>query len=300
MADICHILDPVADGQVTQFPPPDGKRARNLATKFYYVNGINTTGSAHRITATVIADIVEDEVTGIYNLTNGMLADLSQCVGDWINIVRSQLGEQGFFRDRLTQSMITTLAGISLPMRLSSPYLHAMREAYVAPAEIQPRTEAIEEIRKSLARNQASLSLFDELRQDLGRSQIVIAHSQGNLITSFTLWALQAVYGTAGLQNLQIRSISSPSPAWPRGINHRIKVYGQKDDPVTLADPKNWSGNRSLGFWDRFVTKSPGQYVKSGGIAAHDVEYNIKQTSLADRLRDDAGLAPFPKEKWHK
>jgi hypothetical protein len=283
---------PTQDGEVLSYRPIQAA-PRKCAVKFYYVNGILTPPAAHRDIATLIAEITETTVTGIYNQSSGAAFDLSQCLGDWIGIVKGQVGEQGFWRDRLTQSAIDKLASISIPMSWSRTYLHAMREAYVAPLEVAPQQTTLNKVRDSLKRNLASLSLFDELTKNLEQPQIVVAHSQGNLITSFTLWAMQALYGSRGLENVQVRSVSSPSPAWPRGINLRIKVYGQKDDLVTLCDPKNWTGNRSAGFWDNYFFRDPGKYITSGGIAAHDVVHNIQNTSLARRLRADAGLAPF-------
>ncbi|MEM7783567.1 MAG: hypothetical protein AAF939_02095 [Planctomycetota bacterium] len=281
---------PTYDGDTKVYLPD--RPPRKGTHRFIYVNGIDTSPIGHQAVAEIIANITQHPVTGIYNETNGMLNDLKQCVGDWLNIVQRQIGEHGFLRDRLTQSMIDKLSKVNFQFHFWAPYAHALREAYIAPDQI-PATHTISAMQKALSRNLASLALFDELRQHLDRPQIVVAHSQGNLITSFALWGLQAVYGSLGLANLQIRSISSPAPAWPRGINHQIKVYGQKDDPVTWCDPKNWSGNRSAGFWETFFRKSPGKYIKSGGIAAHSVEYNIYQTSLFKRLRADAGIEPF-------
>lgn len=285
-----HNTNPTYDGHVLSYWPEASPRG--LAKKFYYVNGINTDPKTHRIVAEIIANITQSRVTGIYNATGGTMVDLTQCVGDWINIFRSQVGEQGFFQDRLSQSAIDRLSSISTTIANLSPFAHAMREAHIAPDEIA-RTRSLKSMRKALKRNLASLSLFDQITRNLDARQIIVAHSQGNLITSFALWGVQAVYGSRALSKLQIRSISSPSPAWPRGINHRIKVYGQRDDPVTWFDPKNWTGNRSAGFWANFFGKDPVGYVKSGGIAAHSAEYNIIKTSLYRRLRADAGIASF-------
>lgn len=280
--------DPKEDGHVLPYYPE--KPVRCFQIKFYYVNGIKTDPPAHRKVAELVAEATESVVTGIYNLTEGYFWDLIQCVGDWKSIVKSQIGEDGFFKDRLSQSAINAIGNVSMTGRQYQPFLHALRDAFVAPDEILPSNKNVEKVRSSLTRNKASLSLFDELTKDLDLPQIVVAHSQGNLITSFTLWAIQALYGSRGLKNIQIRSISSPSPTWPRGINHQIKVYGQRDDPVTWLDPKNWTGNRSQGYWDNFLPKDPAKYAKSGGIAAHDVEMNIRTTSLYKRLQMDAGL----------
>lgn len=277
---------PRSDGDVLEYR--FSKQSKRLQTKFLYVNGINTTPEAHQNIAILISSITGTPVTGVYNATDGMLGDLKQCVGDWIRIFGSQIGEAGYFRDRLSESLINRLSSITIGGEISAPYLHALREAWIAPAQIKPTQTHVDTVRKSLRRNLASLSLFDELTRNLTQPKIVVAHSQGNLVTSFTLWAIQALYGTAGLTNLQIRSISSPSPAWPRGINHRIKVYGQMDDLVTWCDPKNWLGARSKGFWRIYFGDNPKDLRGGKAIAPHDVRYNIERTSLAKRLRSDA------------
>jgi hypothetical protein len=286
---------PTEDGQLVEFKPTDKCYASlRTAADFYYVNGIATTGEVHQQTAETIANITESLCRGIYNRTSGMGADLFQCSGDWLYIFRSQLGEEGFLSDRLSQAAINSITSIFSSMRHANPFLHAIREAWIAPSHIQPkRKKVLDTIRDALRRNPASLRLFDELGRCSVRPQIVVAHSQGNLITSSAVWALQAAYGSRALANIHIRSISSPAPAWPRGINNRIKVYGQKDDIVTMFDPKNLTGNRSPGSWGFFSPKAPVEYVKTGSIAAHDVEYNIFQTNLARRLRNDAGIQAF-------
>lgn len=277
---------PRRDGSVQQYR--FSKRTKGAQTQFYYVNGINTTPEAHQNIAVLISSITNTPVTGVYNATNGMLGDLKQCMGDWIRIFGSQIGEEGFFRDRLSESAINNLAGTSAGGRVSAPYLNALREAWIAPSELQPKKKNVDAVRKGLQRNAASLALFDQITRNIKRPKVIVAHSQGNLVTSFTLWAVQSLYGTQGLSNLQIRSISSPSPAWPRGINHRIKVYGQKDDLVTWCDPKNWIGARSAGFWRIYFGDNPKDLRDGKVIAPHDVKYNIERTSLAKRLRSDA------------
>ncbi|QDV45644.1 hypothetical protein Enr13x_55230 [Stieleria neptunia] len=277
---------PKGDGSVQEYR--FSKQLKKIRTQFLYVNGINTPPDVHQNIAILISSITKTPVTGVYNATDGMLGDLKQCVGDWVRIFGSQIGEEGFFSDRLSESAINKIAGTSVAGRISAPYLHALREAWIAPSEIKPAKKTVDEVRKGLRRNAAALSLFDEITRNLNRPKIIIAHSQGNLVTSFALWAVQALYGTKGMSNLQVRSISSPSPAWPRGINHRIKVYGQKDDLVTWCDPKNWIGARSAGFWRIYFGDNPKEIRGGNVIAPHDVKYNLERTSLARRLRSDA------------
>jgi hypothetical protein len=283
---------PSADGEVREYRPTQGTMRQN-SVRFYYVNGIRTPGWAHREIATLVANIVQTPVTGIYNLSDGFGGDLGQCLGDSIHIALSQMKEPGFWRDRLTQAAIGQVSSVVPGGKSAGPALQAMREAKVAPKKIGPEGITLQQARDGLVRNPASLSLFDQLNAHLWQKQIVIAHSQGNLITSFALWALQALKGSDGLARIEIRSISSPAPAWPRGVNGRVKVYGQLDDLVTLFDPKNWTGNRSQGDWGVYFTKNPLSYVSSGTLDAHDVKYNMENTSLGRRLRADAGIAAF-------
>lgn len=281
--------DPSFDGDTPSYYPI--ARSYSVAPRFYYVNGIRTDKRTHRFTAEFVANLTRSRVTGVYNATSGTAGDLWQCAGDWVNVVGSQLIEEGFWADRLAQAGINAQSLTALGKYRS--ILHLLREVVISPKEIQGDLTKDYAVRKSLARNKASQSLYSWLTKYQKQKQIIVAHSQGNLVTSFALWGIQTVYGTAGLKNIYVRSISSPSPTWPRGINNRIKVYGQNDDPVTWFDPKNWLGNKSAGFWDTYFPNNPIGYVKSGGIAAHDVRYNIINTSLARRLRDDAGIAKF-------
>jgi hypothetical protein len=110
----------------------------------------------------------------------------------------------------------------------------------------------------------------------------------GSALGTFDGWALQTVHGAGGLQNLRVYSISSPVPAWPAGINFRIKVYGHKNDLVTYADPKNLLGRRSAGDNER----QHGQSLLPG-IDPHDISVNFFGTNFVSRIRSDLGLGEW-------
>ncbi len=279
---------PLKDGDIKPYHP--GNAPGRKSPMFYYVNGIMTDETTHIATCELLAGITESVVYGVYNQSDKFGNDFMQCIGDWVYIFRNQLREEGFWQDRLAQSFIGKLKYMN---PFASDYLNLLREVHLAPSDIKAKAKSLEKLQKVLSRNPSTLKLFDRLRKNSDRKQIVIAHSQGNLITSSALWALQAYAGSNALRNIEVRSISSPAPAWPRGINHKIKVYGQKDDLVTLADPKNWTFNRSEGFWDVYFFKNPERLKKPNlgtPIEPHDVGYNIANTSLAQRLKLDAGL----------
>jgi hypothetical protein len=148
------------------------------------------------------------------------------------------------------------------------------------------------------AHNKAPLNLFRELRTHQGQRLIIVAHSQGNLITAEALWAMVVIYGEASLADMEVYSLASPSPAWPLGIRGRRKVYGYTNDLVTLADPHNWTPitnqiqhgkyGRTAGDWRQYGS-SPWP-----GLDAHDLNKNIA-LNFATTIRRDLGMPPLTK-----
>jgi hypothetical protein len=147
--------------------------------------------------------------------------------------------------------------------------------------------------------NRATHALFNQLEQNLGQRQWLIAHSQGNLIVADALWAISIAFGDEALADMRVFSLASPAPAWPMGIRNRRKVYGHMDDLVTLADPHNWtwltervlSGKfgRTAGHWRNYSGN------KTPGLAAHDMKVNMFELNFANRVRRELGLTEFEK-----
>ncbi len=273
---------PSNDGQVQVYRDP---AVRHELPRILYINGIQTTGESHELTALVLSQVTQRPVTGIYNRTagqgkvKGFVFDFLQCGGDWVNSFGSQVGEFGFDAVNSAINHVRKLTGgsggnpadVGKSLRAKVPRDKLVRflEGYLGTT------------------NKASAALFSELNVHLGSRQLIVAHSQGNLVTASALWALQTAHGDSAFSQLQVYSVASPVPAWPAGINFRIKVYGHTNDPVTLADPKNLLGRRSAGDWRSF----DGGGIK--GIDPHDIAVNFFGTNMISRIRSDLGLGPF-------
>lgn len=272
---------PSGDGQVQEYRSPCAKGGRPMIV---YVNGIQTTGDEHQATAVMLSELTQRSVFGVYNATGGMgkigfVLDLLQCGDDWIGSTSQQLMEFGFSAVNRIADGFKRFTGIggSDPTEIG----RKLREQFTYQQRVAFFTAYL------AGKNRATASLFDLLIRHSGERILIVAHSQGNLITSNALWALQAVSGPSALSNLQIYSLASPSPSWPQGINFRIKVYGHSNDLVTLSDPKNLLGRRSAGDWRQFGGNN------KVGIDGHPVKINIYETNFAKRIRSDVGVAPM-------
>lgn len=266
--------------------------------RFYYVNGIQTDAQTHADSALELSWIAERTVYGVYNRsagddTKGMLMDLVQCGGDWVASTSAQLAEWG---NAAVDSAVNTARELSSRIfGKSSP--QATPNAAIADEfrKTVPSQKRIAFIDRYLSiTNAATGSLFRQLRDNIGTNQRIVAHSQGNLITCDALWAMVLVYGQDSLKNLQVYSLSSPAPAWPQGLTNRRKVYGHKDDFVTLLRPSNVLPGperigRSEGDW-RQLNNLQVKGVTIPNIAPHDLMLNMYGTNFANRIRMDMNL----------
>ena len=271
-------------------PPPD---------RLYYVNGIQTDPAGHAATAGVLADLAERPVVGVYNATGGhhpvgFAADVVQCFADYSSIVRHAVTER-------------VGVVVSAPVNAARQLGHAVHRLFAPDAPAPPQLNLLVDVHRLIPEatrvrlvearlgryNRATLSLYRELRGDLGRWQSVVAHSQGNLITSDALWAVVFSYGEAALDRVRVYSLASPAPAWPLGLTFRRKVYAHTNDAVTLLDPHNW---RPLPLLP--PPARPGGHFRQDGrnpipnFGPHNVDRNIYMLNFANRLRSDHGLSP--------
>jgi len=275
---------PSGDGQVQVY---FDQGVSLTSPRIIYVNGIRTTGEVHRATCLVLSQVTQRKIVGVYNLTAGVdmpyaLIDFIQCVGDWGNSFTNQVVEFGFdlantirdiknkFSNRGGRSIPPSDLGTDIRSKLRQDQLFLLMHTYLS------------------THNKAAASLFKELHENRHVKQYIVAHSQGNLVTASALWAMQTVHGPGGLADMQVYSIASPVPAWPAGINHRIKVYAHTNDPITWFDPKNHLGRRSAGDWRAY------DQPDSGAFDAHDVAVNFFGTNFVTRIRQELGLGP-----WH-
>lgn len=276
-------MAPTLDGQVKKYRHPT---ALNASPRIIYINGIQTSGDTHERTALWLSQITLRPIIGVYNMSGGVnsakgfVVDFLQCVGDWGNSFISQLGEFGFDAVDAVVNRVKAWTG----SRNSNPIRVADELRKKLPAQ-----KLASFLESYLAQNnRATAQLFTELNSHIHTKQSIVAHSQGNLITANALWALQILHGAQGLRNIQIYSVSSPVPAWPAGINFRIKVYGHKNDLVTYADPKNLVGRRSKGDNERLHGSSSLPW-----IPPHDISVNFFGTNFVSRIRSDLGLGDF-------
>jgi hypothetical protein len=288
------VVIPEVDGQVVDYA---AVRPTNQLPRIYYVNGIQTDGVTHAKTAIALSILTERVVHGVYNATagkgaTGMILDLLQCGEDWADIFLSKLAEIGNFG---VNAMVNGL-------------LKHAREKLGRPP--QDPTNVAESIRRKFPErrrvafieaclsvyNKATASLFRELRTHAQVKQVIIAHSQGNLITADALWSMVIAYGEQSLSNIQVYSLASPSPGWPLGIRYRRKVYGHTNDLVTLCDPHNWTWITSRLAEGKF-NRTAGDWRKYGkdwwpGLGGHDLRRNM-ELNFAKRIRSDLGLPPL-------
>lgn len=288
---------PAADGHVTTY---SAMSTFATSPRILYVNGIQTSGQAHADTVKNLSIVTERQVIGIFNQSTGVgqvkgfAGDLFQCLTDWGSIAGTKLVE-------LTNlGLNTILTGArdfvkkKLGMTPSSDPVNlagAVREAIPESSRLK-----IVEARLKVF-NKATASLFSELKNFRNQKQLIVAHSQGNLIVSDALWAMVIVYGEDSLAHMQVYSLASPSPAWPLGIRYRRKVYGHTNDLVTFADPHNWTILTSWMFLGIF-NRTAGDWRKHGaeivGIKPHDIKLNMEELNFTNRIRGDVGLPPIP------
>jgi hypothetical protein len=175
---------------------PDGDGAvncYNLANssvstpRIYFVNGIRVLPRTHAVTASYLSLLIEHPVWGIYNATAGLyvgsVVDLLQCLLDYTENAGARIGS----RNNLNKP--PTVPESEIPKFLANVDT------------------------KYVVWNKATLSLFKELVKYRHEQQMIIAHSQGNLITSNALFVLEDVLGSGGLGKIRVYSLASPAPA---------------------------------------------------------------------------------------
>lgn len=194
---------PTVDGEVNTYLNPEVGQPQLMKT-IIFINGMGNTGLDHKQSALALSLVQMSKVTGVYNMTAGFRQDLIQCLGD-----KNQFN--GFSLS--AQHRIVWNNGVS-PLQK---------------AEI---------MRRALSRNPAQVALFDLLRKTSGAIE-VFAHSQGNLILSNVLQALDAI-GAETLRSSRVCSFGSPTVNWPAGLQRVEMAY--------TMDPVSWLGGIDLSF----------------------------------------------------
>ena len=239
--------------------------------RVYFVNGIQTVGRSHALTAGYLSALIERPVLGVFNATAGVglvggFFDGLQCLADYAQNATARLGSPG---------------------NLNKP-------ARVPDAKIPEFLSRVD--KEYTVWNQATLALFKQLARNKGRRQMVIAHSQGNLITSNALFVMEEVFGSAGLSNIRVYSLASPSPAWPVGLSVKNGGGGRQDnafmnDLVALLRPHKLAAKLGAG---QFQNAGDFRTMAGAGpvsIAPHDTTKIIATLNFLKSIRGDLGLS---------
>jgi hypothetical protein len=258
---------PTGDGQVNCY---NLSGSPSTIPRIYFVNGIRVLPRDHAVTAAYLSMLIERPVWGVYNATAGTglgsLLDLSQCLLDYAQNATARLSSPN---------------NLGKPPRVPEDKM----AAFLATVDKQ-----------YVVWNKATLELFKELIRNRHSNQMIVAHSQGNLITSNALFVLEDVLGSAGLQKIRVYSLASPSPAWPVGLRTTNGGGGRQDnafmnDMVALLRPHNLA--KKVGV-DRFQNKGDFRTMEGAGavsLAPHDAVKIIETLNFLKSIRGDLGLS---------
>jgi hypothetical protein len=263
------IRTPVADGELNIY----NLGGTTAATpRIYYVNGIQSNPRDHAVVAAYLSLLIERPVVGVYNatagkgsmLSTGFWSDISQCLKDF------------------TQNTF------------ARPFSSAHKQPSVPESKINEFLLNVE--KKYYVWNRATLELFKQLVRHRHEKQLIVAHSQGNLITSNALFVLEDVLGSAGLSKIRVYSLASPAPAWPVSLSVVNGGGGRQDnafmnDLVALLRPHNAAkkiGIPGLQNEGKFGTLKTAPAIS---IDPHDIFLNIEALNFIPSIRGDIGLA---------
>ena len=266
---------PIGDGDLNLY-----NLGRSTATvpRIYYVNGIQTSPQDHAITASYLSLLVERPIVGVFNLSagkgtvTGFLADIAQCLADVLQNATAR-----------PFSSMNAGKPQKIPEDKINDFLLNVEKQY-------------------FVWNRATLELFKELVRHRHERQLIIAHSQGNLITSNALFVVEDVLGSGGLKNIRVYSLASPSPGWPLGLRITNGGGGRQDnafmnDMVSLLRPQNFAKKIGIGAFQNAGDFRTMPNAWPVGFAPHDVNKIIESLNFVKSIRGDLGLSKeFPPE----
>ena len=252
---------PSSDGEINEYnlTPPVTSNVR-----IHYVNGIRTEGKDHARTAALLSLLTEHPVWGVYNKTGGALLDLGQCALDFFQNATARGTSRGLVPDQ-------NVPAHEIPQRVDQ----VINDAFIW--------------------NKATVALFKSLALNLQTRQMVVAHSQGNMVTSNALFVLEGTLGSQALKNIRVYSLASPSPGWPLGLRHTNEGGGRQEnafmnDLVALLRPHNLAAKVGVGRFQNegdFRTDASSGPVSTG---PHDIQKNLALNFLQS-IRNDLSLA---------
>ena len=257
---------PSADGEINQY---NLTQSSAMSPRIHYVNGIRVLGRDHAITSAILSLLTERPIWGVYNRTtgsvSGLVFDVGQSALDYAQNAGARYGSKGLTPDQ-----------------------------NVPDHEIPQLVDDV--IRRSLVWNKATAALFKSIMLNRNSMQMIIAHSQGNLVTSNALFIVERVLGSAALKKVRVYSLASPSPGWPLGLRITNGGGGRQEnafmnDLVALLRPHNLAAKVGVKRFQNegdFRTHEPSGPVS---LAPHDTNLNIALNFLKS-IRKDLGLSP--------
>jgi len=264
--DLMTPQEPTADGQVNLYNLSDSSVS---TPRIYFVNGIRVLPPVHARTAAYLSLLIERPVWGVYNATAGVrlgsIIDVLQCALDYTENATARL---------------TSSSNLNKPAKVPEDkipdFLNKVEQQYIV-------------------WNKATVELFKELIKHRHQQQMIIAHSQGNLITSNALFVLEDVLGSAGLRKIRVYSLASPAPAWPLGLRITNGGGGRQDnafmnDFVSLLRPQNLAKKVGYGGWQNAGDFRTDRQSWPVSLAPHDVNKIIATLNFLKSIRGDLGL----------
>lgn len=218
--------DPSADGQLNLYTSAEGASQSwfNRQRRVVFVNGMDNTPADHAKSARALSLLQGCPVIGIYNRTNGVWADLGQCLVDKVTLLPAQSGSFNGWK--------AAVDGAYAAARATRPGLNKVDfvGALVAP---NPATHAVYMYVATLGQgDRSALKLY--------------CHSQGNLIVSNALTAVALALGEAAVRGMEVNSFGSPCRYWPAGVNRTNNAY--TFDPVGWLDYNVGFDSVKVGF----------------------------------------------------
>ena len=264
--DLSNVQFPSKDGDVNEYVNPEAAAivqhfSRNR--KVIFVNGMGNTGHDHAESAMALSLVQMCPVIGVFNLSDGFVKDIWQCLVD-----KNQFQGLSSSAQTKVESRNSLWNWIVRGNRTSE---QAMLDA--------------------LSRNPVQASLFKVLRKPENRTREIFAHSQGNLILSNVLQGIAAVDGPESLQGRVVHTFGSPAVFYPEGI--------QKFEHGYTFDPVNWLS----GFDSSFTISKVGMPTGSKNPITHGFLWYLQDDPrfVINRFRvggwgmtfnmDEAGLA---------
>ncbi|MFM2391027.1 MAG: hypothetical protein RLZZ437_2582 [Pseudomonadota bacterium] len=209
--------DPSRDGDVNLYISPEAANQSwfQHSRRVIFVNGMDNSPRDHASSAVALSMLQGCPVIGVYNRTDGKWADLGQCITDKL---------QG------TGIVDSTKVGLA-------SWVILVGTAYNKAKQANPSLQKTDFVGGLVRNNPATYALYSMLVGSGGvsaRNTAIVAHSQGNLITSNALTAVACALGTDAIAGIEVHSYGSPCRYWPPGINRKNNLFTL--DPVGWLD----------------------------------------------------------------